>query len=46
MNMLVLAKNGKKSCPERSREFTEGPNWNFVELKVKFLTEKFRVEMI
>ena len=25
---------------------TEGPNWNFVELKVKFLTEKFRVEMI
>ena len=25
---------------------TEGPNWNSVELKVKILTEKLRVEMI
>ena len=29
-----------------STQITEGPNWNSVELKVKILTEKLRVEMI
>ena len=27
-------------------DHTEGPNWNSVELKVKFLTEKLRVKII
>ena len=30
----------------RPRGLKEGPNWNSVELKVKFLTEKLRVKII